>query len=149
MESVTSSFRDPSGFIFRHENNIYRQVNRVFAEDFDRFIETGLYQALVDKGYLLAHEVVSDASVPRADSCHCILHPTQLAYISHPYEWCFSQLQDAAMLTLRIQTVALKYGFSLKDASAYNVQFVAGKPVFIDTLSFTPYHEGEPWSAYL
>ena len=149
MESVTSSFRDPSGFIFRYENNIYRQVNRVFAEDFDRFIESGLYQTLVDKGYLLAHEVVSDASVPRADSCHCILKPTQLAYISYPYEWCFSQLQDAAMLTLRIQTVALKYGFSLKDASAYNVQFVAGRPVFIDTLSFAPYHEGEPWSAYL
>ena len=149
MESVTSSFRDPSGFIFRHENNIYRQVNRVFAEDFDRFIESGLYQTLVDKGYLLAHEVVSDASVPRANSCHCILQPTQLAYISYPYEWCFSQLQDAAMLTLRIQTVALKYGFSLKDASAYNVQFVAGRPVFIDTLSFAPYHEGEPWSAYL
>jgi len=149
MESVASSFRDPSGFIFRYENNIYRQVNRVFAEDFDRFIESGLYQALVDKGYLLAHEVVSDTSVPRADSCHCILHPTQLVYISHPYEWCFSQLQDAAMLTLWIQTVALKYGFSLKDASAYNVQFVAGKPVFIDTLSFAPYHEGEPWSAYL
>ena len=66
MESVTSSFRDPSGFIFRYENNIYRQVNRVFAEDFDRFIESGLYQALVDKGYLLAHEVVSDASGPES-----------------------------------------------------------------------------------
>ena len=37
---------------------------------------------------------------------------------------------------------------SLKDASAYNVQFVNGKPVFIDTLSFEVYEEGKPWVAY-
>ena len=37
---------------------------------------------------------------------------------------------------------------SLKDCSAYNVQFIEGKPVFIDTLSFDRYTEGEPWVAY-
>ncbi|MGE4659891.1 MAG: hypothetical protein AAEJ16_03820, partial [Arenicellales bacterium] len=142
MESITSSFRDPCGFIFKHENFIYRQVNRAGAGDFDRFTDSGLYQALVDKGYLLEHEDVTDTDIPRTDVCHRILRPTQLKYISYPYEWCFSQLQDAAMLTLRVQTIALKFGFSLKDASAYNVQFADGKPVFIDTLSFVSYHEG-------
>ena len=52
------------------------------------------------------------------------------------------------MLTLRIQTIALKHAWSLKDASAYNVQFLDGKPIFIDILSFEPYREGEPWIAY-
>ncbi|MEH6585540.1 MAG: hypothetical protein V7720_03225 [Halioglobus sp.] len=52
------------------------------------------------------------------------------------------------MLTLRIQTIALKYGFVLKDASAFNVQFIDSKPIFIDTLSFEPYEEGRPWVAY-
>ena len=37
---------------------------------------------------------------------------------------------------------------SLKDASAYNIQFVRGKPTLIDTLSFEIYKEGEPWVAY-
>lgn len=37
---------------------------------------------------------------------------------------------------------------SLKDASAYNVQFYEGKPIFIDTLSFEKYEEGKPWVAY-
>ena len=37
---------------------------------------------------------------------------------------------------------------SLKDASAYNIQFHRGRPVLIDTLSFEAYREGEPWTAY-
>ena len=36
----------------------------------------------------------------------------------------------------------------LKDASAYNLQFHQGKPVFIDTLSLEPTREGAPWPAY-
>jgi hypothetical protein len=37
---------------------------------------------------------------------------------------------------------------SLKDASAYNIQFVRGKATLIDTLSFEVYEEGKPWVAY-
>jgi hypothetical protein len=37
---------------------------------------------------------------------------------------------------------------TLKDASAFNIQFHRGRPLLIDTLSFTAYREGEPWVAY-
>ncbi|MHB8779358.1 MAG: SAM-dependent methyltransferase, partial [Anaerolineales bacterium] len=50
--------------------------------------------------------------------------------------------------TLSIQKRALKHGISLKDASAFNTQFVRGKPALIDTLSFEIYKEGQPWVAY-
>ena len=43
---------------------------------------------------------------------------------------------------------ALAKGLSLKDSSAYNIQFLGGKPVLMDTLSFEAYREGEPWDAY-
>lgn len=148
MNSLPSSFRDPSGFVFRHAGEVYRQVNTVYAGQFDRLLSSGLYGALVDKGYLIAHEDVSDSDLPRGPDCHRVLKPRAIPYISYPYEWSFSQLKDAAMLTLRIQTVALKHGFVLKDASAYNIQFDQGRPVFIDTLSFEPYREGDPWVAY-
>jgi hypothetical protein len=69
-------------------------------------------------------------------------------FISYPYEWCFSQLKDAALTTLRVQKVAMNYGMTLKDASAYNIQFHNGKPILIDTLSFEKYEEGTPWVAY-
>src|SRR5690606_2587812 len=65
-----------------------------------------------------------------------------------PYEWSFSQLKDAALTTLEIQRRALAKGMVLKDASAYNIQFRDAKPIFIDTLSFEKYNEGEPWVAY-
>jgi hypothetical protein len=148
MSILPSSFRDPSGFVFSHDGSIYRQVNQSFAAAFDQFIESGLYQTLADKGYLVSHEDVTASDVPRQSECHRVIAPQQLPYISYPYEWSFSQLKDAAMLTLRIQTVALKHGFVLKDASAYNIQFVNGKPVFIDTLSFEPHEDGSPWVAY-
>ena len=41
-------------------------------------------------------------------------------------------LADAGALTLDLQLRLLQSGFALKDASAYNVQFVAGRPQWID-----------------
>ena len=148
MRVLPSSFRDPDGFLFLHDGCVYRQVNKIFKSSFEQFLESGLYEALVDKRYLLPHIDVTDSVIPRRSDCFKLILPQQLAFISYPYEWSFSQLKDAALLTLRIQMIALKYGFSLKDASAYNVQFQDGKPIFIDTLSFEPYIEGTPWSGY-
>jgi len=148
MHTLPSSFRDPDGFLFSHEGRIYRQVNKRFSDAFDRFVDSGLYEALTSRGYLVSHDDLTDTDIARTDDCYRILAPEQLPYISYPYEWSFSQLKDAAMLTLRVQTVALQYGFSLKDASAYNVQFHNGKPIFIDTLSFEPYTDGTPWVGY-
>ncbi|MFQ3678101.1 MAG: class I SAM-dependent methyltransferase, partial [Fimbriimonadaceae bacterium] len=77
-----------------------------------------------------------------------VLQPEPVPFVSYPYEWSFGMLRDAALLTLDIQLRALDRGFVLKDASAYNVLFRAGRPVFIDTLSFERYRPGEPWIAY-
>ncbi len=106
--------------------------------------DSGLYDSLVKKNFLIQHQEVENVY---ADAYKTI-KPERLPFISYPYEWSFGQLKDAALLTLYIQKAALKKGMSLKDASAYNVQFVNGKPVFIDTLSFEVYEEGKPWVAY-
>ncbi len=74
--------------------------------------------------------------------------PARLPLVSYPYEWCFSQLRDAALATLEIQRRALAHGMTLKDASAYNVQRFQGRPTLIDTLSFEVYEPGRPWIAY-
>jgi hypothetical protein len=82
------------------------------------------------------------------EEAHRVLQPEPVRFISYPYEWCFGELQDAAVMTLRAQRLALDHGMSLRDASAYNVQFHQGRPVLIDSLSFEPLREGEPWQAY-
>ena len=77
-----------------------------------------------------------------------IIQPRELPFISYPYEWCFSQLREAALLVLELQRRALAAGMRLKDASAYNVQFDAGRPILIDSLSFEAADATEPWPAY-
>ena len=59
-----------------------------------------------------------------------------------------ASLKDAALTTLKIQKRALEHGMSLKDSSAFNIQFHRGRPLLIDSLSFEIYDEGKPWSAY-
>lgn len=144
---LAGSFRDPGGFLFRRDGVLYRQVNRSCADDLRRLHESGLYAALVDKGLLVPH---ADASLDLAEGpeAACVIAPRELPFVSHPYEWCFSQLQDAALATLRIQKIALRHGMILKDASAYNIQFDAGRALLVDTLSLSAYAEGRPWVAY-
>ncbi|HEU4992273.1 MAG TPA: methyltransferase domain-containing protein, partial [Luteimonas sp.] len=141
-----ASFRDPAGFVFTREGTVYRQVNAAGAADYDRLMASGLYRELVARGWLVAHEEADVA--PLVAGAHRVLRPERIGFISYPYEWSFSQLQDAALLTLDAQLLALEHGLSLKDASAYNVQFRGGRPVLIDTLSFEAYEEGRPWVAY-
>jgi hypothetical protein len=77
-----------------------------------------------------------------------MIRPERVSFISYPYEWCFSQLKDAARLTLRLQKAAMANGMGLKDATPYNVAFSQGRPVWIDTLSFEAPAPRSPWVAY-
>jgi len=146
-EKLSASFRDPSGFLFFRDGVLYRQVNRAYQNDYARLMDSGLYAKLTKPGLLIPHEE-SDQAPADSESAFKIIQPERVPFISYPYEWSFSQLKDAALATLSIQKRALKLDMSLKDASAYNIQFVRGKPVLIDTLSFEIYKEGEPWVAY-
>lgn len=147
MSRLGASFRDPSGFVYSREGRLYRQVNEVFAEEFEACTSSGLYDALIRDRLLVPHRL-ADPALAATPGAYAVIEPERLPFISYPYEWCFGELRDAALLTLDVQLRALEQGFVLRDASAYNVQFVDGRPVFIDTLSFERYREGEPWAAY-
>jgi len=142
-----ASFRDPSGFIFNRDGEIFRQVNNSYQKEFDKLVSSGLYDDLIAQGRLVRH---TETSEPPADNSlvYKVIRPEPIPFISYPYEWSFSQLKDAALLTLAVTKSAIDKGMILKDASAYNIQFVDGSPVLIDTLSFGLYKEGKPWEAY-
>lgn len=141
------SFRDPSGYVFYHNGEIYRQVNHGYKENYDYLISSKLYDTLISKGLLIPHREV-DIPGPEHENAYKIIRPEKVPFISYPFEWCYSQLKDAALVTLALHKTALEYGMWLKDASAYNIQFLNGKPILIDTLSFEVYPEEEPWVAY-
>ena len=145
--NIPSSYRDPSGCLFYKDNLIYRKVNKIYKDNYDMLMGSGLYDALVKDALLIPHEEV-DIDCEKPDNAYKIIKPQKIPFISYPYEWCFSQLKNAALTTLEIQKKALNFGMSLKDASAYNIQFRNCKTVLIDTLSFEKYQEGNPWVAY-
>jgi hypothetical protein len=126
---------------------LYRQVHESHAEHWQRFIDSGLYRRLVDRGSLVEH-AEADLAFAYDSQAWRVLQPRELSFISYPYEWTFGQLKEAALLTLEVQAEALKVGMTLKDASAYNVAFDAAKPILIDALSFEVRGESEPWVAY-
>lgn len=144
MSQVLS--RDPSGYIFKHNNKIYRAINHSYRQNYEHLINSGLYQKLCSENLLIPHSelCVNDFTF----DCYKIIAPIEIEFISHPYEWSFQQLKDAAATTLLIQKYALEKNMSLKDASAYNIQFLNSNPILIDTLSFEIYKEGYPWIAY-
>jgi len=142
-----ASFKDPSGFIFQAEGNYYRQVNQSYAPDYDLLMSSGLYKVLTDKKLLIPHTEVGENLAQSAEWYKTLL-PQQLSFISYPYEWCFDELKDAALLTLSVTKIAISHGMILKDATAFNIQFLEGRPVFIDSLSFEKYDDSKPWIAY-
>lgn len=146
-QDVPGSFRDPSGFLFWQDGNIYRQINTYYKENYDFLMNSGLYDALKAEGLLIEHKE-THLKPPDPKPAYKIIKPKLIPFLSYPYEWCFSQLKDAALLLLKIQKKALEFGMTLKDSSAYNIQFINSKPIFIDTLSFENYIQGRPWVAY-
>lgn len=145
--ALPGSFRDPSGFLFERDGVLYRQINSVYREDYETLVKSGLYAELTGAGLLVPHTRADVEPFDPRDP-YLVIAPERIPFVSYPYEWCFSQLKAAALTTLDIQKRALASGMSLKDASAYNIQFLHGRPVLIDTLSFERYAEGRPWIAY-
>ncbi len=141
-----SSFRDPSGNLFWDNQTLYRYVNFQYSKQYDHLMKSGLYEELTKKKLLIPHEEIPTEEVKQGT--YKLIKPEFVSFISYPYEWSFTQLKDAALTTLKIQDIAFKYGMTLKDASAFNIQFFKGKTVLIDTLSFEFYKEGQVWIPY-
>lgn len=146
MKQHSASFRDPSGYLFTHRNVLFRAVNPSYQKHYEHFVGSGLKAKLDERELLIPFEdFAREDGMPEAWK---ILRPQPVPFISYPYEWSFHQLKAAALLTLNIQEQAMQHGMTLKDANAYNVQFIGARPVFIDHLSFELLPEGKPWVAY-
>ncbi len=145
-----SSFRDSDARIINVDGVLLRIIYNSYADNFNAFENSGLLKELQEEKLLVEHNEVHDAKLSETfgKEVYKIIKPEQIPFISYPYEWSFSHLKAAALLTLEIQLKAIKKGLSLKDATAFNVQFYNGRPIFIDTTSFEKYTEGSPWVAY-
>jgi ribosomal protein L11 methylase PrmA len=146
VRADAGSYRDPSGRIFILDNRVLRTVMPRAAADFEFVRSTGVLERLIAEGSAIAEQRVDRGDLPAAfdDARYVVQHP-KLPFVSYPYEWCFTALKRAALLHLDIQIRCLEQDVTLSDASAYNIQFLGPKPIFIDSLSFRRYREGEFW----
>ena len=143
----TASFRDPAGYVVRAEGVVLRAVLTSGIDEYRMLMQSGLYERLVQQGLLVRHQEVSEHPLDD-ERIATVLEPEEVPFLSYPSEWCFEQLRSAALVTLAAQKVAIDHGMSLKDATAFNVQFWGSHAKLIDTLSFEKYREGSPWVAY-
>ena len=141
------SFRDPSGRVLMRDSRVLRAVFEHGRAAFEAADSAGVLRRAIDKGLLLDMQPVDPAVVAGIvpTPVHVIEHP-RLDFVSYPYEWTFSALKAAALHHLDFQLDLLEQGFTLSDATAYNVQFNGPRPVFIDHLSVIPYVEGSLWT---
>ena len=76
---ITSSYRDPSGFVLKKNGEIFRQINPIYKKNYDLLMTSGLYKELVKEKLLIPHKEISKN----------LIKPEQIPFISYPYEWCF------------------------------------------------------------
>ncbi|HEY8524866.1 MAG TPA: class I SAM-dependent methyltransferase [Acidimicrobiales bacterium] len=144
------SFRDPDSAVFLSGGEVYRGLSERAAADWQRLSGTRFFPRLVSEGKVVATDDAGDAAdvppSPRGTPWATVLRHERIPVVSYPYEWPFAMLREAAALHLDVLLAALDEGLSLKDGTAYNVQFVGSRPVFIDIGSFEP--AGGPWPGY-
>lgn len=144
------SFRDPSGHIWHVQNRIFRTVKGPARASFEMAKDSGLFDVSFVHGAIINTTINQDPSIIDQidEDFELLLEHDKIGLVNYPYEWCFDQLKQAALLHLEILREALDRNIALSDASAYNIQFIGTTPYFIDMLSFRPYQEGEVWNGY-
>lgn len=137
------SFRDPDGRVFRRDGRVLRGLTARGAAEWKAVSAAPFYKAAVE-----ARRLVRSEERPAEAPWALVLEHEAVPAVSYPYEWGFAMLRDAALLTLDLQLEALLGGFTLKDGTPYNVQFVGTRPTFIDVGSFERLGPGAVWAGY-
>eukprot|EP00456_Euglypha_rotunda_P007735 TRINITY_DN113_c0_g1_i2.p1 TRINITY_DN113_c0_g1~~TRINITY_DN113_c0_g1_i2.p1 ORF type:complete len:498 (-),score=103.92 TRINITY_DN113_c0_g1_i2:1042-2535(-) len=147
----SGSFRDRTARVFLHRGEVYRALSTQALNEWLQVSAEPYFQQLLSSGKVVPTEQLSEEQIRQFQlpvDPAAILRHQRVPFVTYPYEWSFSMLQDAALLHLEILSEAIQVGTILKDSSPYNVQFCGSRPVFIDIGSFVSHAPGEPWSGY-
>jgi SAM-dependent methyltransferase len=147
----SGSFRDRRSRVFYSDREVLRGLDAHSLKEWEALSSTEFFSRFQHEGKIVKTERFEKASVSSsADIGEWaeVLQHERVPFISYPYEWCFSMHRDAALLQLELLLAALRENMILKDASAFNFQWVGASPQFIDIPSFEQFREGDPWVGY-
>ena len=150
MDFEKGSFRDPAAIIFYKFERVFRKINEQGTDRINYLIDNDLINKSIESEFLVKSHILNKDEKKKIDinENYSIVEHEKIPYISYPYEWSFQQLKDAAIHHLNFHIFLLNNGATLIDASAYNIQFIGYKPIFIDLMSIKKYEEGEFWYAH-
>ena len=144
-----SSYRDNYGSVYYFNNKVLRTINYPAEDNYNILKNENIFSQSIKSNFLINFKEVEKNHIPeQLKKYKIILECEKLPFVSYPYEWSFDQLKDAAIHHLDFQIFLLNKDCILRDASAFNIQFVNCKPLFIDILSIKKYEEGEYWIGY-
>ena len=145
-----ASFRDPSGRLFRHDDAIFRTASPEALANLRAARTSGLLDDLEQQGLFVPITILKseDAGLSPVDAGEFVIRQAQLPLVTYSYEWSFSMLRDAALVTLRALESALTRGYVLKDATSFNIVFDGTVPRLVDVHSLEPRKEGTLWAGY-
>ncbi len=144
VTSDPGSFRDPASRVVLTDGRVLRLLDKRGLAAWQAVSQSAFFISEMAAGRIIGTKEVDDPTGTAAGA----LEHDRLPLITYPYEWTFGMLRDAALLYLDLIETALQAGFTMKDATPYNIQFQGGSPIFIDVGSFEPYRPGEPWLGY-
>jgi len=160
LESNSGSFRDPANQVYevmpKASNGGKVRILRGLSVDalatYHQLSEETFFQKAINAGHIVQKDLLTaddeDAKAVMADGWAGVLEHESVPFVTYPYEWTFAMLKDAALLQLQLIETSLENGWTLKDATPYNIQWTGPRPVFIDVGSFVSWNEGEPWVGY-
>ena len=139
-----ASFKDNHGNVYHHENKIFRAITFSGKESFEDLVANNIIEESIKNNFLIETSIIDDKNFLNLNYSYLVEHK-KIPFLSYPYEWSFDQLKTAALHHLNFQIFLLEKNFTLKDASAFNIQFFANSPIFIDLLSIQLMKKDEYW----
>jgi len=131
-EITRHSSYDAMGYIFYWKGAVYRAIYNDRIEDVRALFECGLISELQQENLIPYSEITEY----KTDDCNMVIHHERIPVQTLPSEWSFSMLKDAALILLRVNQIAHKFGFQTVDAHGFNIIFHYGRPLFVDIGSF-------------
>ena len=155
MGQVSRSIRDPMSTVIVTGDKVIRGIRSDLQPQTAALLESDFFRRNEGTNLVGTRQLAAESVAPLVGDLHLDLRRfplwlqhERLPLISYAYEWGFSYLKRAAMLHLEVLADALASGFVTADGSSANVQFRAGRPVFIDIGSIRRHQPGQPWFGY-
>ena len=148
----SGSFRDRNNRVYHLGSSIVRGISEQALANWTALSAQPFFQEFLAASKVVATERLPDdaplALPAGASPWAAYLSHERIPFVSYPYEWPFGMLKDAALLQLELVERAIECGWTMKDATPYNIQWRGCRPVFIDLPSFEPYTAGDAWGGY-